>query len=100
MTMTPDLSGPSDRILGLFLPEYKQLKIRVGYHTDFYPEVNINKMFYDFLPKDKSAKATIILFTQAYDNNSTITSLIRLRYNLIILLNFYSFDALNFIEFL
>ena len=74
----PGLLGTPNGILGLFLPLYRDLKIKVASclndRSSNAAEMIVNKL----LPESKETKSTLILFSNSYEGYSIANQTIKL----------------------
>lgn len=72
------LLGNANGILGLFIPQYRDLQIKVkNLHQSNEP---VRRIIDSLVPDDKSAKTTLILFARPYGYDGTILEQIKRTY--------------------
>lgn len=74
----PGLLGPPNGILGLFLPLYRDLRIKVSSSINTRSVNSAEKIFDDIAPDDRQAKSTIIMFSISYHGYAIATRVLKL----------------------
>ncbi|XP_014222850.1 uncharacterized protein LOC106649765 isoform X1 [Trichogramma pretiosum] len=79
----PGLLGNPNGILGLFIPEYQDLKIKISFCTNGAGTDAVEKITSEITPDDKKIKSTIIMFCNSHQGYSIalqVWKLIRKRF--------------------